>query len=76
MTVVVVTHELSSIRRIADRVTYLERGRVLFTGTVPEAEGSGIPEVERFFAAGAGGGVGAGARGGARHGATDEDGGR
>lgn len=49
MTIVVVTHELSSIERIAHRVTYLERGRTLFTGTVEEARACGIPEVVRFF---------------------------
>jgi len=52
MTIVVVTHELSSIRRIADRVTYLEKGRAVFVGTVNEARASGIEEVERFFSMG------------------------
>lgn len=51
MTIVVVTHEISSIQRIADRITYLERGQTLFVGTVEEARASGIREVVGFFRA-------------------------
>ena len=36
MTVVVVTHELESVYKIADRVTVLDRGHILFIGTVDE----------------------------------------
>lgn len=36
MTVVVVTHELESVFKIADRVTVLDRGHILFIGTVAE----------------------------------------
>jgi len=36
MTVVVVTHELESVFKIADRVTVLDRGKILFIGTVDE----------------------------------------
>lgn len=36
MTVVVVTHELESAYKIADRITVLDKGEILFTGTVPE----------------------------------------
>ena len=36
MTVVVVTHELESVFKIADRVTVLDRGHILFIGTVDE----------------------------------------
>ena len=53
MTMVVITHELRSIRRIADRIAYLHGGKILFTGTVPEATDSGIPEVTEFFLRGA-----------------------
>lgn len=49
MTMVVVTHERESIRRIADRITYLHQGRTLFTGTLEEAGAAGIPEVDSFF---------------------------
>lgn len=53
MTMVVITHEIRSIRRIADRIAYLHGGRILFTGTVAEAVQSGIPEVTEFFLRGA-----------------------
>ncbi len=36
MSVVVVTHELESIFKIADRVTVLDQGRILFIGTLAE----------------------------------------
>lgn len=36
MTIVVVTHELESVFKIADRVTVLDKGEILFMGTVPE----------------------------------------
>ena len=49
MTLVVVTHEVGSIKRIADRVTYLHEGSVLFCGTLSEAMESQIPEIKNFF---------------------------
>ena len=36
MTIVVVTHELESAFKIADRITVLDQGRILLTGTVDE----------------------------------------
>jgi phospholipid/cholesterol/gamma-HCH transport system ATP-binding protein len=36
MAIVVVTHELESAFKIADRITVLDRGEILFMGTVPE----------------------------------------
>jgi phospholipid/cholesterol/gamma-HCH transport system ATP-binding protein len=36
MTIVVVTHELESAFRIADRITVLDKGEILFVGTVDE----------------------------------------
>jgi phospholipid/cholesterol/gamma-HCH transport system ATP-binding protein len=36
MTIVVVTHELDSAFKIADRITVLDRGEILFVGTVDE----------------------------------------
>ena len=36
VTIVVVTHELDSAFKIADRITVLDRGRILLTGTVDE----------------------------------------
>jgi phospholipid/cholesterol/gamma-HCH transport system ATP-binding protein len=49
VTFVIVTHELESIRTIADRVLMLDKGKVLFEGTVSDAESSGIERVEQFF---------------------------
>jgi phospholipid/cholesterol/gamma-HCH transport system ATP-binding protein len=49
MTMVVVTHELESIKRIADRITYLHKGKVLFTGKLDDALKSDIPQIQEFF---------------------------
>ncbi len=49
MTIMLVTHELESIRRIAHRITMLDAGKVLFSGTLEEAECSGIRRMEEFF---------------------------
>ncbi|HEC28339.1 MAG TPA: ABC transporter ATP-binding protein [Gammaproteobacteria bacterium] len=38
MTIIVVTHELESAFRIADRITVLDQGSVLITGTVDEVK--------------------------------------
>jgi phospholipid/cholesterol/gamma-HCH transport system ATP-binding protein len=49
ITMVVVTHELDSIRAIADRITFLSGGKVIFEGTLAEAE-HGPDEVRNFLA--------------------------
>ena len=51
MTIVVVTHELESIRRIAHRITYLHKGANLFTGTLNDALAADIPQIQGFFSA-------------------------
>ncbi|HOJ70010.1 MAG TPA: ATP-binding cassette domain-containing protein [Candidatus Hydrogenedentes bacterium] len=48
-TFVIVTHELDSIRLIADRVLMLDRGRVVFLGTVDEAVRCDVDRVRQFF---------------------------
>jgi phospholipid/cholesterol/gamma-HCH transport system ATP-binding protein len=50
MTILVVTHELSSVALIADRVVMLDDGRVLAVGTVEEMRSSDNPQVRDFFA--------------------------
>ncbi len=40
MTIVVVTHELDSAFKIADRITVLDQGKILMTGTVDEVRKS------------------------------------
>ncbi|MFP4363525.1 MAG: ABC transporter ATP-binding protein [Spirochaetia bacterium] len=52
MTMVIVTHELLSVRRICDRIVFLDKGKIAFTGTLEEAEDSEHPAVRRFFDAG------------------------
>ncbi|HDY89025.1 MAG TPA: ATP-binding cassette domain-containing protein [bacterium] len=49
MTIVVVTHELESIKRIAHRITYLHQGRVLYQGTLEDAYEADIPQLQEFF---------------------------
>ncbi len=49
MTIVIVTHELASIHHIADRVLFLDEGKVLLTGTLESAKESGIEKIEEFF---------------------------
>ncbi len=46
ITIVVVTHELESALKIADRITVLDHGRVLITGTVEEVRNSGNEVVQ------------------------------
>ncbi len=48
-TMIVVTHELASIRTVADRILMLDRGHIIFTGTIEEAEKNGNPRVRQFF---------------------------
>jgi len=49
MTMVIVTHELESIHRIADRVVFMDKGQVLFQGKLQEAKSSPIPTIQQFF---------------------------
>lgn len=49
MSVVFITHSVPSIQRIADKVIYLDEGRVLFSGSVQEAETCGVERIELFF---------------------------
>ena len=49
MTIVIVTHELASIHHIADRVLFLDEGRVLFSGNLEDAKKSNIKKIEEFF---------------------------
>ena len=52
MTIIIVTHELASIHRIADRIIFLDEGKVLFHGSLQDAKDSGIEAVEHFFEVG------------------------
>jgi phospholipid/cholesterol/gamma-HCH transport system ATP-binding protein len=52
MTVVLVSHEVASINRIADHVVFLDEGEVLFCGPIQEAKSAGIEKIDDFFAKG------------------------
>ncbi len=49
MSIVMVTHEVSSILRIANKIIYLEKGRVAFEGTLKEALQCDVKSVRQFF---------------------------
>jgi phospholipid/cholesterol/gamma-HCH transport system ATP-binding protein len=49
ISVIVVTHELNSIRAIADRIVMLAPGRLVFSGPLAEATASTDPDLASFF---------------------------
>ena len=49
MTIVVVTHELESAFKIADRITVLDQGEILITGTVAEVKNSDNPRIQSLL---------------------------
>lgn len=49
ITIVVVTHELDSAFKIADRITVLDRGSILMTGRVDEVRNSANPRVHALI---------------------------
>lgn len=49
MSIVLVSHELASIHRIADSIVFLDDGKCLFNGPISEAKTAGVPEIDRFF---------------------------
>jgi len=50
LTLIIVTHEVNSIKRTAEKICYLHEGKVLFFGPLADALNSQIPEVKSFFA--------------------------
>ena len=48
-TSVVVSHDLKSMRYIADRVVMLKRGTIYFSGTPREIDASTDPEIRNFI---------------------------
>lgn len=50
LSIVLVTHELDSIRTLAQRILYLHQGVALFDGTLDEALDHGPDRVKDFFA--------------------------
>ena len=49
MTNVIITHEMRSVFRIADRVIFLKQGRIYWEGTPQEMKNSGDPELLDFI---------------------------
>ncbi len=49
ITFIIVTHELESIKKIADHILMLDEGKVVFRGTVEEAQQSSSERVQNFF---------------------------
>lgn len=49
ITIVVVTHELESAFKIADRITVLDQGRILITDSVKAVRGSGNPRIQSLL---------------------------
>lgn len=49
MTIIVVTHELDSAFRIADKITVLDKGRILITGSVDEVRNSDNERVQNLL---------------------------
>jgi phospholipid/cholesterol/gamma-HCH transport system ATP-binding protein len=54
ITVVMVTHEVASILRIADRIVFLEEGKIIFRGTLKDALQSDNHILKEFFKKGRG----------------------
>ncbi|MEO8845849.1 MAG: ATP-binding cassette domain-containing protein [Kofleriaceae bacterium] len=49
ITIVIVSHELDSVRALADRAIMFGKGRALATGTIPELEQSRNEDVYHYF---------------------------
>jgi phospholipid/cholesterol/gamma-HCH transport system ATP-binding protein len=49
VSIVVVTHELDSAFKIADRITVLDKGRILMTGAADEVRNSDIPRIRNLL---------------------------
>ncbi len=52
ISIIIVTHELASIHRVADRIIFLDKGKLVFHGTLIEAKAFDHPSVKRFFEVG------------------------
>jgi phospholipid/cholesterol/gamma-HCH transport system ATP-binding protein len=49
LTLVVITHELTSIHTVADRALMLDKGKIIFLGTLEAVAESTHPRVRQFF---------------------------
>lgn len=49
MTSVIISHDIQSIYRLADRVAFLHEGRIIFQGSIGDVKKTDNPIVRRFF---------------------------
>jgi len=54
ITIIMITHEVSSIFRVADRIIFIDEGKVIFEGTLEDALSSENKPLEEFFRKGRG----------------------
>lgn len=47
-TAITISHDMASVRRIADKVAMIHQGVVIWCGPVAEMDDTGIPEVDQF----------------------------
>ena len=47
-TALTISHDMASVRRIADKVAMLHNGKVIWQGPVSDMDNTGIPEVHQF----------------------------
>ena len=47
-TALTISHDMASVRRIADKVAMVHNGVILWSGPVAEMDNTGIPEVDQF----------------------------
>ena len=47
-TAVTISHDMASVRRIADKVAMIDKGHVIWSGPVAEMDKTGIEEVDQF----------------------------
>jgi phospholipid/cholesterol/gamma-HCH transport system ATP-binding protein len=48
VTSIVVTHDMNSAFKVADRIVMLHEGHLIFDGTTEEIQNSDNPDVQRF----------------------------
>ncbi len=49
ITSVIISHDMASTRRLADRVAFLHDGQIIFNGTYDEVIASSLPPIRSFF---------------------------
>lgn len=49
VSVVMVSHDIASIMRVADHVVFLDQGRLLFEGPLSEVRHVGVEKIDEFF---------------------------